>query len=176
MSCALAISNNQLLAIAGILVLIAVSMRMLVRRRREPGPTPQDYARRQVARLKEQHDMGSDIQSLMVQLQELSRAINAQIDTKFAKLESSIRAADERICALQRLCGDRVGPGLDVTVQDHRGPADLDRDADPQPEDAGHQRIYQLADAGKSAVQIAQATGQSPGEVELILSLRKGLH
>jgi hypothetical protein len=36
-----------------------------------------------------------------------------------------------------------------------------------------HQRIYELADRGLTAVQIAQELQARPGEVELILNLRK---
>jgi len=36
-----------------------------------------------------------------------------------------------------------------------------------------HQNIFQLADAGRTAAEIAERTGRPAGEVELILSLRK---
>ena len=37
-----------------------------------------------------------DLESLMIELEELSRKISAQIDTRFAKLEAVIRDADRR--------------------------------------------------------------------------------
>ena len=42
----------------------------------------------------------------------------------------------------------------------------------PAARDPDRQAIYALADAGKAPVEIAQATGRPPGEVELVLALR----
>jgi hypothetical protein len=36
-----------------------------------------------------------------------------------------------------------------------------------------HQRVYELADRGLNAVQIAQELQTQPGEIELILNLRR---
>ena len=142
------------------------------RRLADPGHSPQAYAREQVARLKDQHDMKGDMEQLLVQLQELSRQINAQVDTKFAKLEVSMMAADERIAALEHLLKMAQGrPGLDVTIAQD-GSAGMPAPEAP-PVDPKRQAIYDLADDGKSALEIAKKTGHPTGEIELILKLRK---
>jgi hypothetical protein len=95
----------------------------------------------------------------MVELQELSRRIGAEIDTRFAKLEAAMRDADRRIAVLNRLSGMAGDVGKDVAER-NRG-------------DRRHAVIYELADAGFSSVDIARDLGKTPGEVELILNLRK---
>ena len=77
----------------GVVLLVFIMLRLTARKQRGAGPTSQSHARDHVAKLKEEHAVRGDMQELMVQLQELSRDINAQIDTRFAKLEVSIRAA-----------------------------------------------------------------------------------
>ena len=158
----------------GVVLLVALMLRMTYRKQRNPGPTPSSFAREQLAKLKEEHAVKGNLEELMVQLQELSREINAQIDTKFAKLEASIRSADERIDTLQRLLRGRgqEQPTVDTIISDdgagEEPPPDPAGAEAPEPSRA---RIYALADSGKSAVEIARHTGQAPGEIELILSL-----
>jgi len=102
----------------------------------------------------------TDLEELLVELQELSRKISADIDTRFAKLEAAIRDADRRIAVLNRLehrLAERTGQ-VAAGIDDF---------------DVRHAVIYELADAGYSPVQIAKELGKTPGEVELILNLRK---
>jgi hypothetical protein len=47
-----------------------------------------------------------------------------------------------------------------------------ERGAPAAAEDPAYRPIYQLADLGKTAREIAQELGRQPGEVELILALR----
>ena len=101
-----------------------------------------------------------DMESLIVELQELSRRISAEIDTRFAKMEAVIRDADRRIAILNRLgrqLGEKTGE-TNEDVTDHN---------------ARHSVIYELADAGFTPIEIAKDLGKTPGEVELILNLRK---
>jgi len=97
--------------------------------------------------------------------------MHARLDTKFAKLEAVVRDADQRIDRLERLLHRAQGePTLDVTVDEPQPEAT----PTPRPEDdPRHQAIFRLADAGLTPVQIAEETGQSVGEVELILALQK---
>ncbi len=172
-----------ILAIICAIIMMSISIR---RRLRDKSGGPQYTASERLNDVTMQRGLRSDMEKLLVELQELSRKINAQIDTKFAKLESSIQDADRRIAELQRLLGadspqkngGATSPSqLDITVGD-------DADASPSPRlhlhpgstssslDDRKARIYQLADAGKSSIEIAQIVGQTPGEIELILSLR----
>lgn len=132
-----------------------------------------------------------DMQELMVQLEELSRRIGAQIDTRFAKLETVISDADDRIARLESAVRAARGvPTLDITVGDAEAPpgasgpvpsaaspaaAPTSRTSEP-PKDTDPQRsrIHRLSDEGKTPVEIARLTGVKPGEVELILALREG--
>lgn len=102
-----------------------------------------------------------DLEMLLGELQDLSRRIGAEIDTRFAKLEAALRDADRRIAVLTRLSrpGDQPAPA------EHAG--------ESQDQDVRYAVVYELADAGFSAVQIAKDLGKTPGEVELILNLRR---
>ena len=111
----------------------------------------------------DERQLGRDLEQLVVELQELSRQISAQIDTRFAKLEAAMRDADHRIAVLSRLTGQGNPP-----------PGHLPSEA--AGEDDRHAVVYELADAGKSPVEIARELGRGPGEVELILKLRKSAH
>ena len=93
---------------------------------------------------------------------------------KFAKLDVLIRDADDRIQRLERLTIQAGRPGVDVTVDDDGSHTDLaptDGNGDGLTDE--QRKIYGLADAGRTAFEIAQQTGQNPGEVELILALRR---
>jgi hypothetical protein len=110
-------------------------------------------------------DVRRNIESLMLELEQLSRKIGADIDTRFVKLEAAMHDADRRIAALHRLTqrpGDApvrpLTPETPGTVSD-------------RPEDR-YALIYELADVGFSPVEIARDLGRTPGEVELILNLR----
>ena len=170
----LAIEVSGYALLLGVVIVVAFMLRMTYRKQRNPGPTPSSFAREQLAKLKEEHAVKGNLEELMVQLQALSRDINAQIDTKFAKLEASIRSADERIDTLQRLrdAGEDQ-PTVDTVISDDGlGQNPAADQAAAEAADMPQARIYALADSGKSPVEIADQTGQSPGEIELILSLR----
>ena len=94
---------------------------------------------------------------LLVELQELSRRTSAEIDTRFAKLEAAMHDADRRIAVLNRLARQVA------ESQPSTGAG-----GDPR-----HTVIYELADAGFTPVEIARELGKTPGEVELILNLRR---
>lgn len=119
------------------------------RRELEPKPGPPVTA-----------ELRRDMDDLMVELQELSRKISAEIDTRYAKLEAALRDADRRIAVLNRLAR-QADPGSPVS-------AATGSDADSR-----HTVVYELADAGFTPVEIARDLGRTPGEVELILNLRR---
>jgi hypothetical protein len=189
------LTNQQIVLILGIVGVSSLLLVMTRRRMREARNSPKTYAREQLARLRDEQAVMRDMEELMVQLEEVSRRIQAQLDTKFVKLETVIRDADTRIERLERLVRESDGrPTLDVTVGDKAedegkpGPSPtlrwakdgaradeppLNATGDGADNDLTRRRIFELADAGKSPVDIAQETGQTTGEVELILALRK---
>jgi hypothetical protein len=172
------ISTSQLAIIAVILVLTAIMLANTRRRLKNRGPSPSEYAREQIARLKEHSQVKGDMEQLLIELHEAARRLNAQLDTKAAKLETLIREADQRIARLQSRSGSDgdvsfsdVGAAapdhLDVTVDNTSGPQE-----DGEPVDPLRHKILTLAKAGKTPVEIARDTGTQPGEVELILALQ----
>ncbi len=165
-------------ALAAIAVVTYFSLRTSHRKLRESNRVD---AREPIERFKNREPLRNDMEELLVQLQELSRNINAQIDTRFAKLEASIRAADERIARLHHLAEDVPPPPevFDEMVDDDDAlPADAAAAPasravpEPQQPASAHEHVYQMADAGRSPVDIARQTGRTTGEIELILALR----
>lgn len=169
-------NNEQLMLWAGLLAAIIVVAMWTRRRTRAQLGGEIPTSRERLAELTAARGVRDDMNELLAELQGLSRQINAQIDTKFAKLERAIADADRRIEHLERLNATRPGPrALDVTVGDDTPEGDEPPESDAQaapPAMSRRTRVYELADAGKSSVEIAQALGQTPGEIELILSLR----
>ena len=179
--CALAAGSPVLTTqqMALILLILGTSAMLLIstrRRMRAARNSPKTYAREQLARLRDEEAVVQNMEELTVQLEEVSRRIQAQLDTKFAKLEAVIRDADDRIERLGRLTRAGDGqPTIDVTVGDDGEAADpTPTDGDDRRQgDHRHRSIFEAADAGRTPLEIAQETGQSTGEIELILALRK---
>ena len=146
-------------AVLGVSLLMYSLRRKLHRRQTEPHPRPSDRAS---SPARQGGEFRRDVENAVVHLEELSRQISAEIDTRHARLEAAIRDADRRIAALQRLsrqaaqrAGDSAAGAEDVDV------------------DVREAVVHELADAGLSAIEIARDTGKTPGEVELILNLRR---
>jgi len=155
-----------------LLMLVVVFSMLWAARRKSNRPKfdREQFQRAEFSAMKSRQGVAGDLQELIIELEELSRRINAQIDTKFAKLEATIRHADERIEILRQLTQQAGGTGgLDVTVDDttSESPAPGTLVSDPK-----RARVYALADADKSSIEIAQETGIPTGEIELILALR----
>jgi len=169
-------------------------------RRRTMGASPKQYRREIDTATNKSTVLKRDMERLLVELNELARQINGQIDTRYAKLEQTMADADRRISALRVLIRaaktelkavlDETGSSganggddltlesLDITIGDEDDAPD-ETAADPAPqspsddsEGLDRRRIYELSDQGRQAIEIAQQLDQSVGEVELILNLR----
>jgi len=169
-----------LLVLCGIVIMI-----MLLRRHQFRSATGRDMAREQLARIRDQHKLRQSMDELLVQLEEASRRVGAQIDTKFAKLETVIRDADDRLARLEHVLGRTDGQAArspapaqlatQAALEDGGANASRlseERDAD-EPADPRFRRVYELVDAGASPIRAAEELGMPLGEVELILNLRK---
>jgi len=99
-----------LLAFLGVALLL-----IQLRRHQFRTTTARDVTRDQSARLRDQRGIQQGMDSLLLQLEELSRRINAQVDTKFLKLETVIRDADDRIARLEHLLEQSGQPGTRTT-------------------------------------------------------------
>ncbi len=175
----LAVEPDRHYLLYAVMLVAIVLMGIGVRRRQRQGfGNVRPNSRRRLESLAAEQDVKADMQELLGELSSLARKINAQIDTKFAKLEAAMADADRRIDVLQRLTRTARGePAVDVTIADE--PAELPADgACPEPavepvRADRHAAVYALADEGKGPVEIAQTLGRTPGEVELILALRR---
>lgn len=165
------------LALIGLIIAITALMLISTRRKwRESQNSPRSYTRELYKRLKEEKTTISDVQEVMLELEQLARNIHGQIDTRFAKLEKAIHDADERIEQLSRLIRAAGGqPAIDVTVTDKTptGPAPDGHANDSAVAEVPHADVFRLADAGMEPAEIAKELGSPIGEVELILALRK---
>ena len=153
------------------LAIVSLTMLMLSTRRRlmKSRQMPRTSIRERYVGLREKNEATCGMEQAMLQLDQLSRQIHGRLDTKLARLEAVIRDADRRIDALSRLAPAAEGSRrLEITLDEER-PRD-----DRVPEgDVRHSAVYRLADQGLATVDIAEHTGRTTGEVELILALRK---
>lgn len=109
--------------------------------------------------------VASDSQGLAADLHDTARRLGAQLDNKAHRLEKLIEEADQRIAAL----GHRTGPAENAS---DGAPAPPTRSNGERQIDSLTQEVYEQADAGRSAVEIAQRLDEQVGKVELILALR----
>lgn len=154
------------LAVVGLTILMRGTFRRVTR----VTSAPRIAARSNFAAMEEERKVRHDVEQVMIELDHLSRHIQGQLDTRFAKLETIIRDADSRIEKLTRLIRTLDGGDtLDITVQDDCAT----RESAEQDDRPRHAAVYRLSDAGLSAVEIAQESGKTAGEIELILALRR---
>jgi hypothetical protein len=108
----------------------------------------------------------------MLQLEKLAKDVNAQLDTKFVKLERVIADADGRIARLEHLLRQASGsPAIDTTVDDNE---DAHAQATTHPDRVSWRaQALRLHQEGRSASQIARLLDRSVGEVELLVALRR---
>jgi hypothetical protein len=121
-----------------------------------------------------QREVERQMTELLVELEQMARQMTSQIDTRAAKLELLIKEADEKIALLRRLeqgspsespsAGGvpAAAPSQQPDIAPGLAPA-----IDPR-----HAEVYELADTGLTARQIAQQLGRPYGEIELILAIR----
>ena len=143
----------------------------------KPAPEPGLARQRAVER---------DMSNLLVEFAEMARQMTGQLDTRAAKLEALLREADEKIAELRALSEGRPVAGgggralVEANVREAAAVAlseavavgRLAFDTGPGAIDPRHAEVYDLADEGRSAQDIARQTGRPSGEVELILALR----
>lgn len=112
--------------------------------------------------LSQQRAVEREMSNVLVELSEMARQITAQLDTRAARLESLIQDADRKIAQLQRQSTSPSGSALPPPA------------IAPTPVmDERYQAIYDLADQGLDARQIAGKLDRPRGEIELILALRE---
>ncbi len=153
--------HPQTLLIMTVVIIIGL---LMVHRSRTKGQSSRVDARAGAQAQRHQSRLAGqareDIAELMVRLDELSREICGQIDTRFAKLEHAIVEADAKLAALEAAL-NRAGSDSPPT------------EALPPPADPKHAAIYERSQNGQPPPQIAREMGMPVGEIELILSLER---
>ena len=115
------------------------------------------------------------MESLLVELSQMARQLSGQLDMRAAKLELLIKEADEKLAALAAATGrGTTTPFEDAAVEAMASttlPA-AEKPVVPASPPRQHADVYQLADQGHTAQEIARQLQRPSGEVELILALR----
>jgi hypothetical protein len=149
-------SSVPLLLGALCLVILFVS---LLRRWQQRSATGRELTRAQLARLRELREVQQSMDELLGQLEEVSERINAQLDTRFAKLEALIAATDG--CGQRTPVTEPASPAMAVVATETCNDLETRR-----------RRILELGDTGTAPAAIADALHAPIGEVELTLNLR----
>lgn len=152
----------QVLAVGSVLFLVALLAVSRARRRfeaRQAGALPS--ARHAAAGRADRPDpaLRDDLSDLLLRLEETSRRIGGQIDTRFQMLNRLLAEADLKIKQLKDLV-ERPAP--------QGGSLAASLSADPQVAE-----IYRHADNGMAPLEIARKVNRQRGEVEVILALRR---
>jgi hypothetical protein len=154
----------------GMAVLAVVYLTARPRKKKDPLA----YAAPMRSSLAQQKALERDMQSVIVELHDLTRQMSAQIETRAAKLEILIRDADERLAALAE--ANANAPALATDAAKLAAAAEpvramrLVKD-EPSSEDRWNE-VYRLADDGATIGEICRQLNRPRGEVELILALR----
>ncbi len=156
---------GNVLMVAGVLLLLTIVMYNF---RKRLSKTQQIDPRQKIERDRQVNAMKNDLRSMMVELEDVTRQFSAQLDAKSRRLEQLIDQADQRIAALGGERAGPSGPAEDPTDNGSADPPSAAPDADPLT-----RNVYQLADEGLGAGEIARRLEEHVGKVELILALRQ---
>lgn len=182
---------GNVLMLAGVALLLTVLMYNL--RKRSQGRSERADPREKFAEAKQAKGMSNDLREMMVELENVTRQFSSQLDAKSRKLEQLIEQADERIEALQRASGGAAAGAREASAEKPARPSAVDLDSAVSTNTASEEvadaveaaletsgeptpvarKVYQLADAGCDASQIARELNEHIGKVELILALRQ---
>ena len=167
------LSENPILAIVlvlGVGVFFLIYTRRRISRRqsqpsqRGPVATRFSHSAADLGR----RDLQNSMEKLLLELEDLSREINSQVDTRLRALNLLVQEADQKIRELRRMQGLPEGKG--PSVPEMPPPRE-----EPHPEVTSQRyaKVYSLAEKGLSVVEIAHELDMLTGEVELILALRR---
>lgn len=154
--------TRQLLILAALVIAIFIVMRMSLRRLAHGSP--KQYRREVDTANKQTAAIQRDLEQLLLELEELSRRINAGIDTRFAKLEQSVADADKRISALRILLDAARAAGASLGSENEAQsaePSSADGRAEPSPQKAdAHPRKAEVHGDAAAAGRAGIATNQ----------------
>ncbi len=163
------LGENSLLLLLG-LGLVAVSVVLSIRKRRQMKQSNLPRTRDDhVEHARQMRGMRGELEDLMVDIEELARRFSAQLDAKSMRLEKLIDEADAKLAALDRRLGEMPGERFTESV----APPAPEPERRAQLGDPMAARVYQMADQGMEANDIAKTLGEHVGKVELMLALRE---
>lgn len=162
-------------------VLLFRTHRQLSRQPKNELPPPASYSPSpKPAARAHRLDAPSEVRHWEVEMRELSRELQGQLDSKIAVLQHLINDARQQAERLEAALAQAAQQGrpasLDAKtplVERLRASADRATVKPTSPAARRHAEIYSLADAGLSTAAIASRLGSPIGEVELILGLRR---
>lgn len=165
----------QALIVVGVLALTVTLMRRLQRRHRDrAAPTAEPSER--LDEIRHRAVAGREpLDRVMADAEELARHLAAVLDAKAARLELLIEEADRKIAAIEA-GGSPPVPAAARTPAPAAAPVVASAAPAPASTPTGlsqRDRIYQMADAGRTPIEIARELGQPAGQVELLLALRR---
>jgi len=176
-----------LLTVLGVIVLGVWAYTSWQRKRSASAPlgAPMADPKTRLAALSESAHRMESLERLIEEAREVTRLCGQEIETRAARLEQLLAEVDQRIATLSRLeehAGDaRGGAGHRSAEPLIESPRTAERSAERStpmvfaaPTDALADRVFQMADAGHSALEIAKALQEQSGKIELILALRGG--
>jgi len=140
------IGPDQWLLIIAAIVIITLLLMQSSRRRGTNG-SPKQYRREIDSATNKSAVIKRDMERLLVELSELARQINGQIDTRYAKLEQSIADADKRIQFLRVL----LAAAKKANLVDSDGSEDADQSIAKTSSDAGTAPSEAVADGGAAS-------------------------
>lgn len=146
----------------GALTVLYIVMRPFKKGRKDPLKPQTNLS------LAGQREMERQMTELLVELEQMARHMTAQLETRTQKLELLIKEADQKITLLQGVAENAPVPVNGSIFSET--PPEL---ATVAVLDSRHAQVYDLADAGQPAHQIAQHLDRPQGEIELILALRR---
>jgi len=162
----------EFMLLAGVVMLLGVGLLCLwqvrgrIARRKKSTPPP----RAQIAQIKQRHVDHADVANLQGELHTAAQKLATQMANRAKHLECLLDRADQRIAELT----SQLNASSEVNLA-AKG-VSTDQSAPPAPQepvlDPLSQRVYDLADTGQNALEIAQSLDEQVGKVELILALR----
>lgn len=156
---------GMVLLMVGFAVFMTFSIRGKIARRNAARLSPREL----IEQMKNHPRMlASDTHTYTAQLQDTARRLSGQLDNKARRLEMLIDEADQRIAAL----AVPAAPAEPATRRPTRPANEPAPGNGEHPADELTRAVYEQADAGRTALEIAQQLDEQIGKVELILALR----
>ncbi len=169
-------SLQTMAMVVGLLLIIGLVLWNTQKKRRAAEKRGgRELTRETVRGVAGQGALKDDMQRLLAELLETTRDIEAQLETKFRKLDVLVGEADEKIAELKHMLDAAEKPKgkKPAARKSARTIGKQDHSADDAPVAIEHESVYRLADEGLDSRQIAVELDKSVGEIELILALRK---